>query len=134
MKYLFLALGILSLTFTFAVSKDIRSGKQINTACMQSAIAVRDNALVLGMKEYTQELESMIETRKFSSIAVWSGNADQYKARDSMNMITTAYQKTVQNEARIWNTKKQEIWREYIENSKQCGKKDTVTSRIDMYL
>lgn len=134
MKYLFVALGILTLAFVFAVSNDVRTGASINTACMQSAIAQRDNALVLGMKEYNDFTLSMLETRKFSSIAVWSGNTDIYKARSSMAIITKAYQESMRAEARLWNQKKQSIWKEYLSNTKECGRKDTVTSRIDTFL
>jgi len=107
-----------------ALKKNLPGGgaiidKNVDIACMRTAVEKRENALLTAYDIYAGKLRTARETRKTDLLAAWSVQ-DPKERQAAVKAAWDKYRQNVKTTTTEWNQSRKTIWTQFLQEAKNC--------------
>lgn len=113
------------------------NAKELNAACMQSAVEKRDDALIAAVDKYANAVKPALATRRDALKDAWT-KTDRAERRQALRAAWKAYKEALSKVRRELRTSRLGAWKEYVKGRKECGSRgvsdDPTTAGVDAQL
>jgi len=93
--------------------------KNVNIACMKTAVEKRENALLSAYDTYVGKIKTAHETRKTDLLAAWSIQ-DPKERHTAIKAAWDKYRQSVKTATTEWNQSRRTIWTQFVQEAKNC--------------
>lgn len=93
--------------------------KNVDIACMKTAVEKRENALLSAYDTYAGKLRTARETRKTDLLAGWSIQ-DPKERQTAIKTAWDKYRQSVRTATIEWNQSRKTIWIQFAQDAKNC--------------
>ncbi len=93
--------------------------KNVDIACMKTAVEKRENALLSAYDTYSGKLRTARETRKTDLLAAWSIQ-DPKERHAAIKAAWEKYRQSVKTARTEWNQSRKTIWTQFAQDAKNC--------------
>ena len=93
--------------------------KNVNIACMKTAVEKRENALLSAYDTYVGKIKTAHETRKTDLLAAWSIQ-DPKERHTAVKNAWDKYRQSVKTATTEWNQSQRTIWTQFVQEAKNC--------------
>ena len=93
--------------------------KNVDIACMKTAVEKRENALLSAYDIYSPKLKTVRETRKTDLLAAWSIQ-DPKERYTAIKVAWEKFRKGVKTATTEWNQSRKTIWDQFAKDAKNC--------------
>jgi len=93
--------------------------KNVDIACMKTAVEKRENALLSAYDVYAGKLKTARETRKTDLLAAWSIQ-DPKERQTAVKSAWDKFRQSVKTATIEWNQSKKTIWIQFAQDAKSC--------------
>lgn len=90
-------------------------------ACMQAAVAKRENALMSAFDTRSLSTKTVLQKRGDAQTAAWA-LTDAKARRLALKKVWTDYSASVRKVAKEWQTNRKNAWKQFTTDRKACGK------------
>jgi murein L,D-transpeptidase YcbB/YkuD len=104
--------------------------KNVNIACMKTAVEKRENALLSAYDVYSQKLRTARETRKTDLLAAWSIQ-DPKERHTAIKTAWDKYHQAVKTARIEWNQSRKTIWIQFAQDAKNCNASAVETQDLE---
>ncbi|MGC9049109.1 MAG: peptidoglycan-binding domain-containing protein [Patescibacteria group bacterium] len=93
--------------------------KNVDIACMKTAVEKRENALLSAYDVYSDKLKTARETRKTDLLAAWSIQ-DPKERYMAIQAAWDKFRKSIKTATVEWNQSRKTIWVQFARDAKNC--------------
>lgn len=104
--------------------------RNVNIACMKTAVEKRENALLIAYDTYAGKLKTARETRKTDLLAGWSIQ-DPKERHTAIKAAWDKYRQSVKTATTEWNQGRKTIWTQFAQDAKNCNASAAETPNLE---
>jgi peptidoglycan hydrolase-like protein with peptidoglycan-binding domain len=93
--------------------------KNVDIACMKTAVEKRENALLSAYDTYSQKLRTARETRETDLLVAWSIQ-DPKERHTAIKVAWEKYRQSVKTATTEWNQSRRTTWIQFAQDAKNC--------------
>ena len=97
-----------------------KQGRHIDRACMQTAIDVRETALIAGRAAYTVGITSAYSVRRAALHNAWD-IADRKPRKEAIRTAWKSFEKSMHNIRIDWKKARHDAWKQFKKDRKSCA-------------
>ncbi len=107
-----------------ALKKNLQAGgavidKNVDIACMKTAVEKRENALLSSYDIYAGKLRVARETRKTDLLTAWSIQ-DPKERQTAIKVAWDKYRQSIKTATSEWNQSRKTIWTQFAKEARNC--------------
>jgi hypothetical protein len=104
--------------------------KNVDVACMKTAVEKRENALLSAYDVYAGKLKTARETRKTDLLAAWSIQ-DPKERQTAVKSAWDKFRQSVKTATIEWNQSRKTIWIQFAQDAKNCKASTVETQDLE---